>query len=139
MAMQEDDSTQSAGSVAEMASTAGNQISDAASQAKGKISDLGRTASDKIDENRGSVAGGLATAASTLHEKAESLPGGEKVSRLAHSAADKLTTTADYVRDHDVNSMMVDVEDLVKKNPGPALVVAAVLGFLVARAFSSRD
>jgi hypothetical protein len=129
---------QGTGSAADRASTT-DQISGVAAQAKDKIAGAGRAAVDKIDDNRDSVAGGLETAASTLHEKAESLPGGEKVSGLAHSAADKLSTTADYVRRHDVNSMMADVQEMVKKNPGPALLLSAVLGFLLARAFSSRD
>ncbi len=117
----------------------GEQMGSMASQAKEKISEVGRTATDKIDENRGTIAGGLESAGSSLHEKADALPGGEKVTRIAHTAADKLTTTADYVRQHDVNSMMADVQELVKKNPGPALAAAAVAGFLVARAFSGRD
>ena len=120
-------------------STAGGQLNDVASQAKDKLSDLGRSAADKIDGNRETAAGGLETAASTLHQQADSLPGGEKVASVAHSAADKLSATADYVREHDVTGMMGDVERLVKANPGPALVAAAVLGFLVARAFTSRD
>jgi hypothetical protein len=33
---------------------------------------------------------------------------------------------------------MGDVQKLVKNNPGPALLIAAALGFLVARTFS-RD
>jgi hypothetical protein len=131
--------SQGAGSAADMASAAGEQISDVASEAKGKITGMSRTAADKIDDNRDTVAGGLETAASTLHEKAENLPGGENVTRIAHSAADKLSTTADYVRQHDVNRMMADVQEMVKRNPGPALVASAVLGYLVARAFSSRD
>ena len=130
---------QGKGSAADMASAAGEQTGSISSQAKDKISDMGRTVADKIDDTRGSVAGGLKTAASTLHEKAEGLPGGEKVSDLAHSAADKLSSTADYVRRHDVNSMMSDVQEMVKKNPGLALLLSAVLGFLVARAFSRRD
>jgi hypothetical protein len=130
---------QGSGSVTDTAAGTGEQISDMASQAKNKISGLGRAAADKIDDNRDNVAGGLETAASTLHEKAGSLPGGETISGIAHSAADKLSTTADYVRHHDVNSMMTDVQEIVKKNPGPALLLSAVLGFLVARAFSSRD
>ena len=120
-------------------STAGDQLNNVAFQAKDKLSDFSRTAADKIDGSRQTAAGGLETAASTLHQKADSLPGGEKVASVAHSAADKLSATADYVREHDVNGMMADVERLVKANPGPALVAAAVLGFLVARAFSSRD
>jgi ElaB/YqjD/DUF883 family membrane-anchored ribosome-binding protein len=120
-------------------STVGEKLSDAAEQVKDKISDLGRTTADKIDENRGAAASGLDKAASALHEQAGSLPGGENVSHLAHAAADKLSSTAGYVREHDVNRMMADVETLVKNNPGPSLLAAAVIGFLVGRAFSSND
>jgi ElaB/YqjD/DUF883 family membrane-anchored ribosome-binding protein len=74
-----------------------------------------------------------------LDEKAASLPGGEKVTSLAHATADKLSSTADYVREHDVNQMMSDVETLVKNNPAASLLTAAVVGFLVGRAFTSRD
>jgi ElaB/YqjD/DUF883 family membrane-anchored ribosome-binding protein len=123
----------------ETASKVGDEISTLTSQAKEKISGLGSTAADKINTNRGAAAGGLDSAASTLHEKAESLPGGEKVTSLAHSAADKLSSTADYVRQHDVNGMMEDIERLVKNNPGPSLIAAAIVGFLVGRTFSSRD
>jgi|SRR3954451_18963014 len=115
----------------------GDRISDAASQAKDKVADLGRSAAQKIDQNRGSAASSLENAAATLHQTAESLPGGEKVSNLAHTAADKLTSTADYVRRNDVNGMMSDVERVVKNNPGPSLLAAAVVGFLVGRAFAN--
>ncbi len=121
------------------ASSVSDKLSDTATQVKEKVSDLGRTAADKIDDNRDSAATGLEKAASALHEKAETLPGGEKVTSLAHATAEKLSSTADYVREHDVNRMMLDVETLVKNNPGPSLLVAAVIGFLVARAFSSND
>jgi hypothetical protein len=43
------------------------------------------------------------------------------------------------VREHDVNSMLADIERLVKNNPGPSLLAAAILGFLVGRTFSSND
>jgi ElaB/YqjD/DUF883 family membrane-anchored ribosome-binding protein len=123
--------------VADDPSTLGAKISDAAHQVKDKVADLGRTAANKIDENREATASGLQKAASALHEQAEGLPGGEKVSSLAHAAADKLGCTADYVRDHDVNRMMADVETLVKNNPGRSLLVAAAIGFLVGRAISN--
>jgi hypothetical protein len=35
--------------------------------------------------------------------------------------------------------MMADVEQLVINNPGPSLLVAAIVGFLVGRAFSNND
>ena len=117
-------------------STVGEKLSETAAQAKDKMSDLGRTAADTIDENRQAAASGLQKAASALHETAGTLPGGQKVSNLARGAADKLSSTADYVREHDVNRMMADVETLVKNSPGPSLVVAAVIGFFVGRAFT---
>lgn len=112
-------------------------MSGAVDQAKSKLTEFGNAANDRIDQNRVAAASSLDDAADTLHQRANQLPGGEKVTNLAHSAADKLSATANYVRQHDLNGMMSDVEDLVKKNPGPALAVAAGLGFLVARAFSN--
>ena len=124
---------------ASVGATAANTAGDAAAQLKSKASNLGRAAAEKIDEQRGAAAGGLKSAASTLHEKADSLPGGEKVASFAHSTADKLSSTSDYIREHDVKTMMADLERLVKNNPGPSLLGAALIGFLVARTFSSND
>ena len=110
---------------------------DVTTQVKDKVASAGRAAAEKIDANRQSAASGLENAASTLHDKADSLPGGEKVSEFAHAAADKLGATADYVRRHDVSGMAADLEQIVRKNPGPALFAAAVVGFLVGRAMSN--
>lgn len=110
----------------------------AISRAKAGAAGMGQAAAEKIDANRSTAAGGLDSAANALHQRADSLPGGESVRGAAHTAADALSSTADYVRENDVQSMLADVQKLVKNNPGPALLTAAVLGFLVARTFS-RD
>jgi len=122
-----------------MPSKSTENISETATQVKDRISDLGHKAAEKIDDSRDAAAGGLDTAATTLHEKAESLPGGEKVANVAHATAEKLTSTADYVREHDVSRMMSDVETLVKNNPAPSLLAAAAVGYLLGRAFTSND
>ena len=114
-----------------------DQVSEAASQMKDKVSDLGRTAADKIDANRETAASGLDSAASALRNRAGRLPGGEAVTDLALSSADKLSSTATYVRENDIDSMVADVQELVKKNPGPSLIVAAAIGFLIGRAVSN--
>jgi ElaB/YqjD/DUF883 family membrane-anchored ribosome-binding protein len=85
------------------------------------------------------AAGGLEKAAAAIDETADQLPGGEDVSNLAHEAAGKLKTTARYVRKRDVNGMLKDLGNSVKNNPGPALAVAAAVGFLVGRGFTSHD
>ena len=124
--------------VMEEAALVGGKLSETATQVKDKLTDFGRTATNKIDENRDAAASGLQKAASALHDRAEHLPGVDTVSNLAHDAANKLTATADYVREHDANRMMADVENLVKKNPGPSLLAAVVVGFLAGRAFSNN-
>lgn len=99
---------------------------------------MGKAAGSKLDEGRTAAAEGLDSAASTLHQNADSLPGGQSVKRVAHKAADALTSTADYLRQNDMKNMVTDVRTVVKNNPGPALLIAAALGFLVARSLS-RD
>ena len=111
------------------------KVSDAATAAKQKVSDAGRQATEQIDAKRGPAAEALESAASTIHEKAENLPGGETVKSVAHSAAEKLESTAGYIREHDVKAMLSDVEDMVRRNPGPSLLIAVAVGFLIGRAF----
>jgi ElaB/YqjD/DUF883 family membrane-anchored ribosome-binding protein len=116
----------------------GAELSERVSQMKDRVSSIARTAADTVDGRRATTADGLEAAASTLRDRAARLPGGDKVSEVAHAAADRLSTTADYVRTHDVNRMKTDVKTLVKNNPGPSLLVAAALGFLLGRAMT-RD
>jgi ElaB/YqjD/DUF883 family membrane-anchored ribosome-binding protein len=105
---------------------------------KGKAAEMGQKVADKIAENRGAAASGLESAAGALREKADTLPGGEKVVTAAHATADAVGVAADYVRDNDVKAMMADVLKLVKNNPGAALLTAAAVGFLMGRTLS-RD
>jgi ElaB/YqjD/DUF883 family membrane-anchored ribosome-binding protein len=105
---------------------------------KGKAAEMGQKVADKIDENRGAAASGLESAASALREKADTLPGGEKVANAARATANAVGVAADYVRENNLKAMVADVQTLVKNNPGAALLTAAALGFLIARSFS-RD
>lgn len=62
----------------------------------------------------------------------------DQVAEKAGTMADTIRSTADYVRNNDVKAMGRDVEGLVKRYPGQALLAAAVLGFFVARALRTR-
>jgi len=96
--------------------------------------DAARAATKNLDEARPAIADRLGTVASTIEDRAENIPGGQRVKEFAQAAADGLSSTADYVRSHDARRMVSDVEAVVRNNPGPALLVAAVLGFIVGRA-----
>ena len=111
----------------------GDKVSDAASQMKNKVNDMSRVAAEKLEGTRTAAASGLDSTASALHQ------GGERVTGLAHSTADKLSSTAEYLRSHDVKGMMDDVEQVVKKNPGPSLLAAGVIGFLVGMTMRRSD
>jgi hypothetical protein len=105
-----------------------NKFAETANKAKEKVGEVGRNVQEKFDETRVPAADKLQTAASALHERADSLPGGETVTGLAHSAADKMQQTAEYVRSHNAENMMADVEVFVRTDlsgatelPGPPL------------------
>jgi len=112
-----------------------DMISEGASKAQEKARELGQAAADKVDEKRGGAADALHGASTAIHEKADNLPGGGKVSEMAHAAADKMDSAANYVQEHDTKEMMADVESLIRRHPAQSLLVAAGVGFLVGRAF----
>jgi ElaB/YqjD/DUF883 family membrane-anchored ribosome-binding protein len=115
------------------------KVSQVASQVKTAATDFGQTAANKIDENRGAAASSLKDAASALREKAESLPGGEKVAALATGAADSLSSTAEYVKNRNVQGMRADFGNFVKNNPGRSLFAAIALGFVIGHVCKSID
>ena len=56
----------------------------------------------------------------------------------ARALADRLRTAAEYVRNRDAAGMMDDLVAVAKDNPGPSLLVAGAIGFMVGRALT-RD
>lgn len=118
----------------EMASTAKDKVSSMTGPAADKAKQAAGTATEKIDQQRDTVAGGLDTVATQLRDRAETLPGGEKTTQAAQTAAEKLQTASGYLREHEVSDMMTDVEQLVRSHPTQSLVVALAAGFLLGRA-----
>jgi len=123
------------GHLSEVGAKTNEALSDAATTAKAKVEEFGRAAANKFDEGRMGTADALSSAASSLHDSAANFTAGQKVVDIAHSAADKMEATADYVRKHDMKQMFADVKSVVKSNPGPSLLVAVAVGFLAGRAF----
>jgi len=99
---------------------------------KSKVQDVGARAAQRADQARVGAAAGLESVASSLHEK------GERVASAAHSAADAVAYGAEYLRDNDMQTMMGDLMEVIRRNPGPSLLGAAALGFILGRALS-RD
>ena len=99
---------------------------------KSKAREAATRAADRADQARVGAAAGLDSVASTLHAK------GEQVASAAHGAADAVSYGAEYLRDNDVRTMLNDLVEVIRRNPGPSLLGAAALGFMLGRALS-RD
>ena len=115
------------------ADTFGQDAADKVREVRDATADAARAATKKVDEARPAVAERLDMAASMIEERAEGIPGGQKVKEFAQAAADSLSGTADYMRSHDARRMVSDVQTFVRNNPGPALLIAAALGFMLGR------
>jgi hypothetical protein len=124
----ESGASQGPGMVAKLA----EQVGEKATRMKEAVVDLGRRTVGDIDAQRNPAAAMLDHTAAALHQKTD------RVASLAHSTAEQFQATAHYVRDHDVNAMGRDLQDLVRRYPARALVGAAVIGFVIARAVRTR-
>src|SRR5256885_1673558 len=113
-----------------------DDMREKAEDVKERLADATRRASDRIDAQREPAASTLENAAERLRERGDS--GTNVTARAARTTADKLQATAEYIRENDVRAMMDDMQDVVRRHPGPALAAAVVAGFLVGKAFSSN-
>jgi ElaB/YqjD/DUF883 family membrane-anchored ribosome-binding protein len=111
------------------------KVSDIASQAKHTATDWGRSAASAVDRNLQSAAGALESTASRIRDR---VPATGKVNEIGTATADKIETTARYLREHDTRDMVAGVETMVRRNPGASLCAALAVGFLIGTAMK-RD
>jgi ElaB/YqjD/DUF883 family membrane-anchored ribosome-binding protein len=82
------------------------------------------------DAGKEKAAEGLSTAADKMRSDEDGVR-----SQLGNKAADAMERTADYLKDHDSNELMHDIEEFVKAHPlqaaAGALAAGSVLGKLV--------
>ena len=112
---------------------------DGVSQGASRAAEIGERAAAAFDDKRDAVARSLDAAASSLHARVESLPGGPNVARAAQSTADTMEKAADYVRDHDLKGLLSDITRIAKRHPGATLLAATALGFLAVRAMGRNQ
>ncbi len=91
-------------------------IDQAAQKAKQRAKEFGEAAADRVDESRAPVA--------------EALHGASEASQVA---ADRLKRGARYIEEHDTSEMASDLMGVVKRHPLPSLLIAAGLGFVLAK------
>jgi len=110
------------------------RVSDLTSRVKDKASHFAEVASERLDHQRETAAGNLNRMASTLHEKAGSVPGGTNVVNFTHRIANGMESTATYLRDHDFAAVGQDALKLCRRYPAQSIISALAVGFLLGRA-----
>jgi ElaB/YqjD/DUF883 family membrane-anchored ribosome-binding protein len=117
-----------------------DRTTDQINKVKENITEMGHKASARMEEQRARAASALENTASSLHQKADTIPNaGTKIADFAHRTAGKLETTAGYLRDHDSKAMMRDCEELVRRYPGQFLAAGVFLGFFLGRSLRRSD
>lgn len=107
------------------------------SRAHEQVKDLGLAAAEKLDEARRETADALENAACSVRTTGHS--GAKSIENMSENAAGKLDSTAAYVRNHDVGGMLSNLRQVIGRNPGGFLILAAGIGFLAGSAFRRNN
>lgn len=103
---------------------------DYAAQAKTKASELARDGKAKAAGALTSLGKAVADNADALDEKL-----GSKYGDYARSASRSLQDTATKLENKSVEELTEDTRQMIRRNPGTAVGIAAVTGFILSRIF----
>lgn len=118
----------SGGSGASVREQITDQIASLKSQAGEKVREY-------CDDGKNRASGALDEFSKVIDDAAQSIDEriGSEYGEYAHKAADYVASFADTVRNKDLNELVDDTRQAVRKSPGIAIATAAVLGFAVVR------
>ena len=60
------------------------------------------------------------------------------MAQVNNKVASGMESTADWLRDADLNNLRTGIERQVKEHPGRTLLIAAGLGYLIGKAFRNN-
>ncbi len=127
----------------------GDRARDVASTAKDRATEVGSTVRERAGQAKNSLADALEAGAERLRNRggSQQLAGttgysdtsvgsdGGSVADLGQRVAGGLQTSADWLREADIDGLRQGVERQVKDNPGRTLLIAVGLGYLLGKAF----
>jgi hypothetical protein len=119
-----------AGGAKERLSDVGSTVRDRAGQAKNSLADALEAGADRL-RNRS----GQQLASTTGYGDASVTTDGGRVAELGERVAGGLQSSANWLREADLDGLRQGVERQVKENPGRTLLIAVGLGYLLGKAF----
>ena len=104
-------------------------------QAGGKARDAANRGKDRAAEAMGGIGKIIRETAETIDDKV-----GKQYGDYARSAADTVDGFADKVDGQDIDALVEDARQFIRKSPAVAIGAAAAIGFVLARVIrSGRD
>lgn len=111
-----------------------DEASDFVSQATDKARKAANTGKDKAAGAMGDVASMVEDVAKTLDEKV-----GAQYGDYARKAASAVSGVADGLKSKEVEQLLDDARDFVRRKPAVAIGAAAAVGFLLTRLIKAGD
>lgn len=105
-----------------------DQAQKFARQAADKARDLGAEGKERAADALGEVSRMMGNAADTVDEKL-----GAQYGKYARSAAEGLGSFSENLKAKEIDDLLADAQNFVRKSPAVAIGVAAALGFVIAR------
>lgn len=121
------------------ADQAGRKVAETAGvvkeQAKRTVSQVSEQAKTNVDSRLGDVASELGTVAEAVRQTSEELGGQDQpgIARYGNRIADQIEGVSSYLNDHGVEEVLMDAENLARRQPALFLGGAFMLGLVVGR------
>jgi len=127
--------TGAAESVKSGANYVADQARELASNASKGAANVGSYLDSRAEEATSALGGGLKAASEAIRQNA---PHEGRLGQASSAVAQTLSDTGAYLEREGLQGIGSDLTCLIKKNPIPALMLGIGLGFLVARATTTR-
>ena len=132
-------SSMGAGTTTERASDkfgkAKERLGERAGELKTSLADKLQQGAEKLRQRSHGGAGPQGTLAGATGDGGVGVAQNDKMSQLTDKVAGGMQSTADWVRNADMESVKGDIERQVKEHPARSLLVAVGLGYLLGKAF----
>ena len=114
------------------------QVKERASEIKATIADKLDAGAQRLQQRAGgstTVAGATAAGATADGSTTAIATQQDAMAKASQKVASGMRNTADWLRNNDLDTLRQGVEKEVRTNPGRSLLVAAVAGYLLGKAF----
>jgi len=119
--------------MANTSTNVGRTVSEVKNKAEEGAKDLAHTIGDKANDATAAAGRGIQNVADKIRENA---PDSGMLGSAARTVTDTIDKSGQYLENKQLSGMVDDFGGVIRSHPVPALLIAAGVGFLLARAMS---